>query len=347
MLYVTTRGTQDAFTAYRSTHQDTAPDGGFFVPMQMPEFSRSDILKLAESGFGQNVADTLNFFFGTKISAWDVDVAVGRRIFTANSVGHRTIMGKLWNDVHDNFQFVLRSLAHLVSPDLAENGPISNWLEIGIRIAVIFAVFGEMLSAGLISCEKGVDVAVSTGSFAMPMALWYARSMGLPIKTVICGCNENGVVWDLLHRGVVDTGVLAVKTTTPESDFAVPPNLERLIHAALGPQEALHYWWTRTEGGTFELSEIDADTLSNGMFAAVVSMDRVASIIPSVYRTNRYILDPYAALAYGALADYRARTGSVGAALVLTEKSPLSESAVVSDCMHITQESLSRMMSEG
>lgn len=347
MLYVTTRGTQDAFTAYRTTHQDTAPDGGFFVPMQMPEFSRSDILQLAGNSFGQNVADTLNFFFGTKISSWDVDVAIGRRIFTAKLAGHRTMMGQLWNNVHGNFQIVLRALAGLVSPDLSEGSPISNWLEIGIRIAVIFAVFGELLSAGQISCEKGVDIAVSTGSFAMPMALWYARSMGLPIRTVICGCNENGAVWDLLHRGVVDTGVLAVKTTTPESDFAVPPNLERLIHAALGPQEALHYWWTRTEGRSYGLSEIDADILSEGMFAAVVSMDRVATIIPSVYRTNRYILDPYGALAYGALSDYRARTGSVGTALVLTEKSPISESALVSEYMHISHEALSRMMSEG
>ena len=347
MLYVTTRGTQDAFTAYRTTHQDTAPDGGFFVPMQMPEFSHSDVLKLASYGFGQNVADTLNFFFGTKISAWDVDVAIGRRIFTARTTGHRTIMGQLWNDVHGDFQFVLRSLAGLVSPDIADGSAITNWLEMGIRIAVIFAVFGELLSAGQISCEKGVDVAVSTGSLAMPMALWYARAMGLPIRTVICGCNENGAVWDLLHRGVVDTGVLAVKTTTPESDFAVPPNLERLIHATLGPQQALHYWWTRTEGRSYILSEIDADTLSRGMFAAVVSMDRVATIIPSVYRTNRYILDPYGALAYGALADYRARTGSVGIALVLTEKSPLSELSLVSDYMHITPDALSRMMSEG
>ena len=347
MLYVTTRGTHDAFTAYRTTHHDTAPDGGFFVPMKMPVFSRSDVLKLSTNSFGQNVAETLNYFFGTKISAWDVDVSVGRRIFAVKSAGHRTLMGQLWNDVHGDFQFTLRSLAGLVTPDIPADGPITNWLEIGIRIAVIFAVFGELLSQGSISIEKSVDVAVPAGSFAMPMALWYARSMGLPIRTVVCGCNENGAVWDLLHRGTFDTGVLAVKTTTPECDFAVPPNLERLIHGTLGPQEALRYWWTNTEGRSYSLEEMDADTLNKGMFAAVVSVARISTIIPSVYRTNRYILDPYGALAYGALSDFRARTGSVGPALVLTEKSPISESAVVSECMHITPEALSAMMSEG
>lgn len=347
MLYITTRGTHDAFTAYRTTHYDTAPDGGFFVPMKMPVFSRSDVLKLSDNSFGQNVAETLNYFFGTKISAWDVDVAVGRRMFSVKSAGHRTLVGQLWNNVHGDFPFALRALAGVVCPDLSTDGQISNWLEIGIRIAVIFAVFGELLANGSISYEKSVDIAVPAGSFAMPMALWYARSMGLPIRTVICGCNENGAVWDLLHRGTLDTGVIAVKTTTPECDFAVPPNLERLIHGALGTREALHYWWTRTEGRSYSLEEMDADTLSSGMFAAVVSMDRVSTIVPSVYRTNRYILDPYGALAYGALSDYRARTGSVGSALVLTERSPVSESAVVCECMHIAPEALSVMMSEG
>lgn len=347
MLYVTTRGTQDAFTAYRTTHQDRSPDGGFFVPMQMPVFDQRNILKLAQNSFGQNVADILNLFFGTKITGWDVDVVIGRRIFTARIAGHRTLMGQLWNDVHGSFDFVLRSLAGLVCPDLPDGTPISNWLELGIRVAVIFAVFGELLATGQTNREKGLDVAVSTGSFAMPMALWYARQMGLPIRTVICGCNENGIVWDLLHRGVVDTGTLSVKTTTPECDFAVPPNLERLIHAALGQEEALHYWWSCTEGKNYGLSEMDTATVSRGLFAAVVSMDRVATIIPSVYRTNRYILEPYGALAYGALSDYRARTGSVGPALVLTEKSPVCEAALVADYMHISPDELTRLLSEG
>lgn len=347
MLYVTTRGTQDAFTAYRTTHQDRGPDGGFFVPMQMPVFNQNDILKLSRNGFGQNVADILNLFFGTKITAWDVDVAIGRRVFSSCPAGHRTLRVQLWDDIHGNFRAVLRSLAQLVSPDLSDRTPICNWLEIGIRIAIIFAMFGELMSAGEIRYEKGTDVAVSAGSFAMPMALWYARRMGLPIRTIICGCNENGIVWDLLHRGEATPGGVAMKTTTPEGDFAVPPDLERLLHGTLGHEEALHFWWCCTEGRTYVLSETNATAVSSGMFAAVVSMDRVATIIPSVYRTNRYILDPYGALSYGALSDYRARTGSVGTALLLTEASPVCASALVADYMHISQDELKRLLTEG
>ena len=224
MLYVTTRGTQDAFTAYRTTHQDRGPDGGFFVPMQMPVFSQTDILKLPRNSFGQNVADILNLFFGTKISAWDVDVAIGRRVFSSQTAGHRTLRVQLWNDIHGSFRSVLRALARLVSSELSEEDKVCNWLEIAVRISVIFAIFGELMSGGQVRHDKGADVAVSAGSFAMPMALWYARQMGLPINTIICGCNENGIVWDLLHRGEVTLSALAVKTSTPDCDFAVPPD---------------------------------------------------------------------------------------------------------------------------
>lgn len=346
MLYVTTRGTHDAFTAYRTARQDRGPDGGFFVPMQMPVFDQKNIQKLAVNGFGQNVADILNLFFGTKINRWDVDVVVGR-IFTTKPVGHKTIMGHLWDEVHGDFTYVVRALANLVSPDASTDEPVPNWLEIGIRIAVIFAVYGELLAEGSIGREKTVDFAVTSGSFAMPMALWYARKMGLPVRTVICGCNENGAAWDLLHRGVVDSGVLAVKTTTPDADYAIPTNLERLIHAVLGHDEALRFWWSCTEGRNYFVSGCDDLSASSGMFAAVVSMDRISSIIPRVYQTNRYILEPYSALAYGALSDYRARTGAVGTAVVLMERNPVREAEKLARYMSMTRDEFIRLMSDG
>lgn len=344
MLYVTTRSIQDAFTAYRAIHQDRGPDGGFFAPMKLPVFTQKDILRLSKKSFGQNIADVVNVFFGTKITGWDVDVTIGRRVFTTKLVGHRTHMGHLWNDAYESFQDVVRALAVLVRPELTIEDALPEWLDLGIRIAYMFGIFGELLSSGVANIEKGIDVAVASETFATPMALWYARRMGLPVRTIVCGCNENGIVWDLLHRGVADTGALAVKTSTPEADFAVPPGLERLVFAALGHEEAVRYWRCCTEGKSYTLSEVAAETISKGMFAAVVSMDRVSTILPSVYRTNRYILEPYGALAYGALADYRARTGAVGLALALTERSPGQQAALVAEYMQITPEELDRIL---
>lgn len=346
MLYVTTRSKNDAFTAHRTMHQERGPDGGLFVPLRMPVFTREEISALADKSFGQNVADILNLFFATKLTGWDVDIAIGRHPVQFKPMNYRIIVTELWHNMDWNFARCIRTLAERIHPDREIIGPHTNWVEIAVRIAMLFGVFGDLLRTEQVQVDRPVNVALSSGSFAGPMAVWYGRQMGLPIGTIICGCNENGAPWDLLHRGEVDTDALSVSTTTPECDFALPPDLERLIYGACGQEEAMRFWWNCTEGGTYIPSEENFELIRQGMFAAVVSGVRVDTIIPSVYRTNQYVLDPYSALAYGALSDYRARTGISGSTLLLSEKSPVCSAEMVAAKMRISVSELKRRLSE-
>ena len=346
MLYVTTRSKNDAFTAYRTMNQDRGPDGGLFVPFRMPQFSREDISALADKSLGQNVADMLNLFFTTKLTGWDVDMAIGRRCVQYQPMNYRIIVTELWHNMDRNFARCVRALAERIHPDGDIIGPNTNWVEIAVRISVLFGIYGELLKSEQVRIDRPVNVAMASGSFAGPMAAWYSRQMGLPIGTIICGCNENGAVWDLLHRGEVDTDTVAVSTSTPECDIALPADLERLIYGACGQEEAMRYWWNCTEGGTYIPGDADFEQIRQGMFAAVVSGVRVDTIIPSVYRTNQYILDPYTALAYGALSDYRARTGVSGQTLLLSEKSPICCADAVAQRMRITVFELKKRLAE-
>ena len=63
--------------------------------------------------------------------------------------------------------------------------------------------------------------------------------------------------------------------------------------------------------------------LNDGMFVSVVGKDRVDSLISSIYRSNECILDPYTAISYGGLQDYRAKTGESCPTVLLWERSPL------------------------
>lgn len=346
MLYVTTRNKHDPQTARRTMNQDRGSDGGLYVPFQMPRFDLDAVMALGQKSFGQNVADILNLFFSTKLTGWDVEVCIGRYPVQLKSMNFRLIVAEAWRNVDWKFSRVVRSLAHLIHPDRDVIGPATNWVEIAVRIAVLFGIYGELLRDGTVRPDRPLDVAVSCGTFANPMAAWYARQMGLPIGTVICGCNENGAVWDLLHRGEMDTDALAVKTTTPDCDHALPPDLERLICGVFDQEEANRYWWTCTEGSTYFLNDEQQRRLGQGMFAAVVSQARVETIIPSVYRTNQYILDPYAALAYGALSDYRARKGMGNTALIFCEKNPVCSAETVAGAMHITAAELKKRLAE-
>lgn len=346
MLYVTTRSRHDVYTAPVTLRQDRGSDGGLFIPFRMPSFEKADILALADKTFGQNVADILNIFFSTKLTAWDVEMSMGRTPLKLRPVNYRVVIGELWNQIDLSFDRAVCSLSRRIHPDRELIGDPSDWSQVAVRVSVLFGIFGELIRTGQVSFQEPVNIAVAAGSFAAPMAAWYARQMGLPIDTVICGCNENGSVWELLHRGELDSGTVAIPTCTPECDHAVPPHLERLICGACGQDEVGNFCWSCTEGTTYAPAPEAYDSIRQGMFAAVVSKVRVETIIPSVYRTNRYVLDPYGALAYGALSDYRSRTGKSTKTLLLSEKSPLCQTELVTGTMRISTDELKRRISE-
>ncbi len=343
MLYATTRNLNDVFTAHKAIHNDCAADGGLFVPFQLPQWKESEIRALADMSFGETVAEILNQFFGTKFSGWDVDTAIGRNPVSLESVAKKMLAAELWHNPGWDLDHTVKTLSRKLRKEDPDAAP-SDWVYIAVAVAVIFGIYGEYLRREDSVKDGQIDLAVTTGDFAMPMAAWYARKMGLPIGNILCGCNLNGGVWDLLHHGQLSTGEVAVKTLVPMADVAVPRNLERLISGALGAGETERYGQHCLAGALYEVAEADFETLHRGMFAAVISDERIRTLIHSVYRTNGYVLGPYSALAYGALMDYRARRGQTRPAILLCQRSAVADLSLVAQCMDLPQEELRRML---
>ena len=328
MLYLTTRDKFDTHTAYRALREDRAPNGGFYLPFRMPVFSAEELAQLKKKSFGQNAAEILEHFFGCGLSGWDVEFAIGRYPVKLTALGQRIWSGELWHNQEGCYTHLERALCDRICPDNVGK-PIPSWLKIAVRIAVLFALYGEMLRGCAVEAGKTFDVALPTGDFSAAIAVWYARQMGLPVENIVCGCNENSGVWDLLHIGELRTDAAVVTTATPDADFAVPAELERLICAALGTTEAQRYTEICARGGLYATRPGMLDILRRGMYAAVVSSQRLMGLIPSVYRTSGYLLDPYTALAYGGLQDYRAKTGTHRTALLMADRSPLRDKSLV------------------
>ena len=346
MLYVTTRSKNDAFKPPVTLRRERGEDGGAFIPFRMPVLDQEQLDALIGKSFGQNVADILELFFSVKLSGWDVEMAIGRRPCLLKPMNFRIVVAELFRNVDGDLNRVIRTLSEKIHPDGTIIGEPTEWSKVAVRIALLFGIYGEMLRTEQVQQGTKINVAVSVGDFSAPMAAVYARQMGLPIDTIICGCNENGAPWELLHRGELDGTAGVVHTSTPECDYAIHPNLERLICAACGHEETMRYCWSITEGGSYVPDSGVYEELRRGMFAAVVSRVRVETIIPSVYHTNRYILNPYSALAYGALADCRARAGGSKLTLLLAEKSPLRDAQIVADAMGITTAELRNRVTE-
>jgi len=346
MLYATTRSNSHVETTYKAVHQDRCSDGGLFVPFRLPSLEREQILALKDKSFGQNMADILNLFFSCNLSVWDVDFTMGKNTVQMNSIPHRIFIAETWHCRDNRFQHAIDNLSLRLEGEQTMPAP-TNWVRIAVRIATIFASYGLLLASGQVDVHTPLDVAVTTGDFSAPMAAWYAREMGLPLGNIICGCNANGAVWDLLHRGEMATNAISAKTNTPEADVTVPENLERLVAGVLGRDHVHAYLDKCRTGQQYTLSEENLEKLSRGMFASVISDSRVESIIHSVYRTNGYVFSPYAALAYGSLLDYRAKTSQSRPAMLLSEKSPVCDCDMVARSMNVPIEEVLKIVSIG
>lgn len=334
MLYATTRSKSNIETAYKSTHMDSAADGGLFVPFRLASFSKEEISALKDRSFGQNMADVLNLFFGCGLSGWDVEFAIGRSPLKVHTITHRIFVAEIWHNSQWKLDYVVQLLSDRIRGE-EPSAPPANWTGVAVRIAALFATYGHLMATEQIPAGNVLDLAVTTGDFTSPMAAWYARKMGLPIGNIICGCNANGGVWDLLHHGQLATGGISVKTLTPEADVVVPRNLERLVYESLGMEENLRYLDCCRTGSLYELHDDLFDNFREGMFAAVISDDRITSVIHSVNRTSNYVFGPYTALAYGSLLDYRAKTGESRGALLLSERGPICDSEQVAKALKV------------
>lgn len=341
MLYVTTRDKTNVCTAYRTLGQDRGDDGGFFVPFHMPKLDREQIEELKDKTFGQNVADVLNLLFKARLDGWDVDFCIGRYPTKLVTMSHRIVFAEVWHNPDLDFARLVRNLTSRIRGTEDTAGEPTNWAWIAVRIAVLVGVFGELLRVNMVDIDRPVDVAVPSGDFTAPMAVWYAREMGLPVANIICGCNDNGGIWDLLHHGELHTDAVASRTLTPAGDHTVPPDLERLIHATLGAAETDRFLKACAEGRTYRPPELLFENMRRGMYAGVVSGSRMESIIRSFYNTSTYMMDPYSALAYCSLQDYRTRYAVNRTALVLSEKSPAHAAPIVAKALGISVEELS------
>lgn len=342
MLYVTTRNNTDVFTAQRALREKRGPDGGLYVPFRDPAFPKENIASLKEKTFNRCIAETLNVLYKTQLTPWDVDFAIGRYAVRLVKLGQRITVGETWHNLESDFSRLVKNLSGLLRGDDDTDAIPGDWAEIGIRIAVLFGIFGELMRAGIADVDTKVDISVVSGDFSAPMSAWYARKWGLPIGNIVCACNENSNLWDFVCHGILRTGDVAMRTDTALADVAVPEGLERLIFAYGGMAETERFLETVRIGGNYYAEEPLLSNLRNGLYVTVSSKNRLASTIPSVFATHRYVLSPYGALTYAGLQDYRARTGESRPALILAERSPLLDGEKTADALGISVEALER-----
>lgn len=328
MLYATTRSKVETYTAQRALKEERSPDGGLYLPAQIPVFTRDEIAGLLRQPSGAIMAEIINRFFGTRLSQLDVEFSMGKRFFGLTRINHRITISELWRNAEDGIEGLADRITAMAS---AEMGVFETglWTRIVARIALLFASFGELTRDGSLSDGERMDVAVLCGTFEGPFAVWMAGQMGLPLGTIIVCCNENSAIWDLFNRGQMKLSDKTVSTDTPKCDIAVPHALELLIRSKLEWDDVEEFVSAWKRGGTYFLNPEEHRHFREGFYVSVVGSKRMKSAIPNLYRTNGYVLDPYGALVHAGLMDFRSRPGQRRAALLLSEYSPLASEQTI------------------
>ena len=317
MLYVTTRNDRDAYTAQRALRENRSPDGGMYLPFHMPSFSGAEVAELLDQPPNCCMAQVLNLLLQSKLTGWDLDFTVGRRPLRQRPLGRRTVMGETWHNPGFRFDRLVTDLTAKISQTETEQP--GNWAKIAVRIAALFGLFAAL---GRESLGDGADVAMVSGDFSGPISAWYARQWGLPIGTIICCCNENNTLWELIYHGQLRTDAVSIATDLPEADVALPENLERLIRGCGGVDEVKRYVDACRRGKAYCPGEPVLSKLREGLVVSVVSSQRIESIVRNVQRSYGCAIASDAALAYGGLMDYRAKGGAYRLCMVLGEKAP-------------------------
>lgn len=329
MLYLTTRDRFDTYTAFHAIKEDFAPNGGLFAPFKMPKF---DMKEMAEQTFGDCVATVLNGLFSTRLTGKQVEFSIGRNPVRIKTAHQRTAIAELYRNLDGSYEKMENRLAAKLCGCFNTDEQVTSWVAIAIRIAVLFAVFAELRKQEI--NDTVIDIALPCGDFRLTMAAWYGREMGLPVGNIICACGQDSVVWDLLRHGEMRTSAQEASST----------ELERLICATTGVDQAVYYHQACERGKIFALDQENAQKLSNGIFCAVVSDDRVENAISSVYRTSAYVLERGSAVSYSGLMDYRANTGESRTALLLADCNPADQAGFVAGAMNITEDALKDLL---
>lgn len=325
MLFVSTRN-KDTFTALRAIYDQTAPDGGVFMPHQVLPLPKNELLRLYKTSFHEICAYILNQLLATKLTATDIEYCAGRNIVSFHTMNRKIIVAELWRNLDSAYSHIEKALYYKITD--GRGGPVPVWVRIAVRTAIIFAIYVQQHNNGV----GELDIAVYGSDCTGYLAAYYARLLGLPIKTIIIGCDERSGIWDLVHKGEF-----------PAAGSGA--DAEPFIYSVLGYSETVKFLDAYTHKKNYYVDDELISKISEGLFAAVIGQNRRESVVSSVWRTNGYVIDTDTAVAYSALQDFRSRTGVSRDTLLFADRNPLADAARIQNATHLSAEQLGRLVS--
>ncbi len=206
-----------------------------------------------------------------------------------------------------------------------------NWGRLVPQIVYYFSTYCDMVNMGKIKPGDEINVVVPTGNFGNILAGYYAKTMGLPIKKLVCASNSNNVLTDFLKTGTYDKNRRFYTTTSPSMDILISSNLERLLYHMSGCDDKLvaDLMNKLSADGKYTVSNELISKIQSIFDAGYTSEENVDKTIKALFDDYGYLCDTHTAVAVKVYDEYVSTTGDDIPTVIDSTASPYKFSASV------------------
>ena len=202
----------------------------------------------------------------------------------------------------------------------------ANSINIGRLVPqVVYYVYAyaKLLENEQIENGEEINVVVPTGNFGNILAAYFAKHMGVPIKTLICASNDNKVLYDFFTTGTYDRKREFILTNSPSMDILISSNLERLIYLSTGCDAAADAALMKdlSEKGSYTVTENMRQFMSDFRGGYATEAQNEATI-RKIFEDTGYLIDTHTGVAATVYNAYKAETGDQTKTVIASTASP-------------------------
>ena len=191
------------------------------------------------------------------------------------------------------------------------------------QIVYYVYAYARLLANEEIAGGEQINVVVPTGNFGNILAAYFAKRMGVPIKTLICASNDNKVLYDFFTTGTYDRKRDFILTNSPSMDILISSNLERLIYLNTGCDARANKALMQdlSVKGSYTVTE-DMRAFMSDFAGGFATQEENAAAIKRIFDSTGYLIDTHTGVAAAVYGDYRAKSGDTAKTVIASTASP-------------------------
>lgn len=191
------------------------------------------------------------------------------------------------------------------------------------QIVYYVYAYAKLLANEEIKNGEEINVVVPTGNFGNILAAYFAKSMGIPVKTLICASNDNKVLYDFFTTGTYDRKRDFILTNSPSMDILISSNLERLIYLSTGcdAQASAALMQDLSGKGSYTVTE-DMRAFMSDFVGGFADQEENAATIKRLFDGTGYLIDTHTGVAAAVYENYKTQSGDNTKTVIASTASP-------------------------